>query len=360
CHTGLVWDRVVDGRVLRFHLAGINNQNFLMLDEETGSWWQQVTGECILGPLRGKRLRRISSDEITLAAWRSEHPESTVVKFDPRYRAGYPDSNWERRVERLPAPGARELVVGIELNGVSRAYRLSSLREQSPLNTQVGRTPIVIVVAADENSVRSFLRPHVDGKLLEFYRRPQDGVLIDSATASAWNFAGRAVSGPLTGRTLESGQNTKDYWFDWKRHHPQAADSPALPYHPITQFLDPIDEQIRAVHVEGLRLKAIRHAASGHLRVPGCAHIDAAIAYHHRPLSRRFALRYQRLAADRCRLLPPKSFPAVHLPEMPADSQRFDNRPAHTHRLVGEHCHLHASRQQSIQRLPHARIQRGV
>ena len=34
----------VDGRRLHFHLAGINNQNFIMQDEETGTWWQQVTG----------------------------------------------------------------------------------------------------------------------------------------------------------------------------------------------------------------------------------------------------------------------------------------------------------------------------
>src|SRR5437867_2653385 len=136
----------------------MNNQNFLMVDEETGSWWQQVTGECILGALRGKRLRRISSDEVTLGAWRAEHPESSAVKFDPRYRASYPESDWERGIERLPAPGARELVVGIQLDGVSAAYRLSRLREQSPMNTQAGRMPILLVMGADRNSVRSFLR----------------------------------------------------------------------------------------------------------------------------------------------------------------------------------------------------------
>ena len=27
-----------------FVSPGINNQNFIMRDEQTGSWWQQVTG----------------------------------------------------------------------------------------------------------------------------------------------------------------------------------------------------------------------------------------------------------------------------------------------------------------------------
>src|SRR6266851_5212997 len=135
-----------------------------MADEETGSWWQQVTGECILGALKGKRLRRVASDEVTLATWRAERPESTVVQFDPRYRASYPESDWERRVEPVQRP--KELVVGVEWNGAAAAWPLAALRKQSPLNTQLGAVPIVLLVGADGNSARCFLRS-VDGKVLE-------------------------------------------------------------------------------------------------------------------------------------------------------------------------------------------------
>jgi uncharacterized protein DUF3179 len=222
-----VWDRAVDGRILRFHLVGLNYQNFIMADEETGSWWQQITGECILGPLKGKRLRRISSDEVTLATWRAERPESTAVQFDPRHLSDYPDSNWDKRIGRLQPPkGAiagpfqgRELVVGIELAGSAAAYPLGALREKSPLNTQLGGAPIVLVAGADGNSARCFVR-RVNNQVLEFYRRPQDGTLLDSATGSSWNFAGQATSGPLAGQSLEPIQTTKDYWFDWQRYHP--------------------------------------------------------------------------------------------------------------------------------------------
>jgi len=214
-----VWDRAVERRILRFHLVGLNNQNFLMADEETGSWWQQVSGECILGPLKGKRLRRISSDEVTLATWRAEHPESAAVKFDPRY--SYPESDWEKQIEQLKSPdgSARELVIGIELNGVAAAYAMAALRERSPVNAQVGGTPIVLVAGADGNSVRCFVR-QVDGQALEFYRRLEDGALIDSATGSVWSFAGRATAGKMAGHSLDPVQTTKDYWFDWRRYHP--------------------------------------------------------------------------------------------------------------------------------------------
>ena len=216
-----MWDRAVDGRILRFHLGGLNNQNLLMVDEETGSWWQQVTGECLFGPLKGKRLRRIRSDEVTLATWRAERPDSSAVKFEPRYLTEYPDSDWEKRIASLPANSTgpippRELVIGVERDGVAAAYPLAALREKSPVNALLGARPVLLLVAPDGNSVRCFIRPTAQ----DFYRRVEDGALIDGATGSVWNFAGKAISGPMAGQSLESIQTTKDFWFNWQNYHP--------------------------------------------------------------------------------------------------------------------------------------------
>ncbi len=60
-----MWKRTIEGRTLHFRLAGINNQNFLMRDEETGSWWQQVTGKAIFGTLQGESLELAPYDELT-------------------------------------------------------------------------------------------------------------------------------------------------------------------------------------------------------------------------------------------------------------------------------------------------------
>ena len=46
-----MWKSIVDGQELTFYLVGINNQNFIMADHQTGTWWQQVTGEAIRGSL---------------------------------------------------------------------------------------------------------------------------------------------------------------------------------------------------------------------------------------------------------------------------------------------------------------------
>jgi len=74
-----VWRAEVDGLRLRFHLAGINDQNFLMRDEETGSFWQQITGAAVSGPLAGRHLTLVASDELTFATWKAEEPQGTVL-----------------------------------------------------------------------------------------------------------------------------------------------------------------------------------------------------------------------------------------------------------------------------------------
>jgi hypothetical protein len=82
----------VDGVTLTFHLAGINNQNFLMRDEETGTYWQQISGLAISGPLTGRSLLLIHCDELTFALWKTEQPRGTVFKDVAAYTAQYSGS----------------------------------------------------------------------------------------------------------------------------------------------------------------------------------------------------------------------------------------------------------------------------
>ena len=103
----------MDGQALTFRLAGINNQNFIMRDEQTGTWWQQISGEAILGPLKGKRLDHISWDEVTFAVWRGEHPEALVLLPDEPYVFE------EKHVKELTDLGFRgrfELISGKDLS----------------------------------------------------------------------------------------------------------------------------------------------------------------------------------------------------------------------------------------------------
>ena len=125
--------RVSGGLVLTFHLAGINNQNFLMRDDQTGSYWQQITGAAVSGPLRGRRLTLVSSDELSFGLWAAEEPDGTVLKSVAKYASKYEKKDWEVKMlkephraelSRTPRVGLqpRTLMLGIRAFGASRAF----------------------------------------------------------------------------------------------------------------------------------------------------------------------------------------------------------------------------------------------
>jgi hypothetical protein len=226
-----VWGSVVDGRTLTFRLVGINNQNFVMRDEETGSWWQQVTGEAIHGPLRGRRLTLIPADLLTFETWRAESPAGRVLARDEAIvaRGGYAPVDWEVRMQANPAPASaasdprlppRALVIGVVAGGAARAYPVDLVEASRLVIDDLGGRPIAIVRAGDGRSTRVFDRT-VDGRALELLARTgESGGYLDTATGSEWDFTGTAIAGPLEGRTLARLPFLEEYWFDWKTYHP--------------------------------------------------------------------------------------------------------------------------------------------
>jgi len=204
-----------------------------MRDEETGTWWQQVSGKALHGPLKGRQLKGVFHDEISFALWKREQPEGRVLKPDEKIAAlnRYEAADWEEHVGRMRVVegtgtdkrlAPRTLVMGITLDGKSAAYPLSALQKQSPIIDMVGSVPIVVMLGDDKRSVRAFERI-VDGKRLEFFQKTEDAKalqLVDLETNSTWNFEGKAIAGPLAGRQLKKVFVLEDYWFDWKIYHP--------------------------------------------------------------------------------------------------------------------------------------------
>jgi len=259
----------VNGRDLHFYLAGINNQNFLMRDKETGTWWQQITGKAIYGPLQGTVLQLVLSDELTFGEWRMEAPAGMVLAPAAKYTKEY-DPNWEPDVAKLPVvisfPGtelkSRDVVIGLTIDRAAQAYPWERFAKQAPIVDRVGGTPLLLVLGPDGKSFRVFIA-RVDGKDSEFflqttapaqaqpekdletksdptkngitsdggkndgtknddakYEAKKDWTLLDTTTNSQWNFQGCAISGPAQGKCLDRIPALKDYWFDWRNYHP--------------------------------------------------------------------------------------------------------------------------------------------
>ncbi len=229
CHTGLVWSRVLDGKTLHFRLAGINNGNALLRDEETSSIWQQSTGEAIYGPLKGRWLEMVPSSELTFALWRKEQPQGLVLKPDAPYEALYDPKDWERHVAATRTVvdttksgiAPHELMIGVTTAGGSKAYPIESVYAAKVIQDRIEGTPVVVVVGPDGASIRAFANVRLaDGAVLIFAQGQGETVMRDAQTGSAWNFQGCAVDGPMAGQCLKPIDAHKDYWFDWMNHHP--------------------------------------------------------------------------------------------------------------------------------------------
>jgi hypothetical protein len=232
--------------VLRFRLTGINNQNFVMADEQTGSWWQQITGAAMFGPLAGTRLELVFHDEITFGTLRKEVTSARVLRPEPHIAAAgkYEAADWEDRMALAPVPHRpgeiaglppRTLVVGVELGGASKAFLFERLRQARVILDDVGGVPVAVWLGPDGRSVRVFDRrlgrrlgvasgaaSGAASGVLDFVAA-EDGTLRDLATGSTWSFTGAATSGPLAGAQLEKIYLLVEYWFDWQTYHPDTA-----------------------------------------------------------------------------------------------------------------------------------------
>src|SRR5580692_11070869 len=138
-----------------------------MRDEETGSYWQQITGAAIAGPLKGAQLSLVPQDELTFGLWKQEQPNGTVLAPLPRDAAHYEKATWETEIAKLPTVihaskgtlSDRETILGVSMNGAAHAFPLSKLTIASPvLIDEVGGQPMMLVLGPDGKSVRAFSR----------------------------------------------------------------------------------------------------------------------------------------------------------------------------------------------------------
>ena len=226
-----MWKSTVDGKRLTFRLAGINNQNFIMRDDETGTWWQQVSGCALHGPLAGHCLTPILWDEVAFAVFRADHPGGEVLRPDEATRAEYDTARWEEEIADLPTVTpvsdtdpleARDLIVGIAEGDAALAFPADEIGGRTLLLARVGGMPVAVVLHPDGRSLRCFDR-RVGGETLDLYLAAGSDppIILDAKSGSLWDFSGAALSGPLEGERMRRINCLKDYWFDWKNYHPK-------------------------------------------------------------------------------------------------------------------------------------------
>jgi hypothetical protein len=234
CNTGIVFRADVKGRRLHFQFDRMVAANEVQKDLETGSSWQQATGEAIDGPLKGTRLTLYPSVRTTWAAWRQRYPHTIVLKPLPGYAELMPERSRRIKAATRVAPAgapngittvdqrlpARETVAGLEIGRESVAYPFSALRIARVVNDHVDGQPIVIVHQPSSDTTTAF-DARASGKTLRFQAVNEDAsALIDLDTRSTWNAYGLCLDGPLKGTQLKQVMLVPQFWFAWSQFRP--------------------------------------------------------------------------------------------------------------------------------------------
>ena len=216
CRTGRVFSPVVDGHSETFRLVGMDHFNAMFEDQSTHSWWRQANGEAIAGPSKGKVLAEIPSRQVTLAEWLRQHPKSLIMQPDPALATNYSKNfDYETGASRKALTGTdtvswhdKAWVVGITVNGQSKAYDWNRLRLEHAVNDVLGGKPIVVALAADRASFCAFVRPSLATRFV---------VRRDSLVAgiNAYAFSGQGPAG-----VLEPVSASQEFWHSWKTFQP--------------------------------------------------------------------------------------------------------------------------------------------
>ena len=145
CDSAIVFDRTVDGQVLRFGTTGkLRHSDLIMWDDATESWWQQFSGRCIAGAHAGRMLKMLPSRVEAFSLFKAAHPDGKVlVPNDENMRAygsnpyvGYDEAGWPFLFRGEVPEGVFPLARVIRVDG--RAWALDLLRERKRIETGDG------------------------------------------------------------------------------------------------------------------------------------------------------------------------------------------------------------------------------
>jgi hypothetical protein len=237
CNTALVFERTLDGVVYDFGTSGnLRNSDLVMWDRQTESWWQQFTGEAIVGLLTGRKLKSLPAPIISFADFKDAYSDGAVLSrdtgFDRAYgrnpyggydRADNPPFLFSGDLDGRLAP--KDRVVDVIIGDVAVVFPFKVLEEEGAVNYTVGTQDVAVffksgtLSALDQSSIAGskdvgatgVFDPHVDGKKLTF--RAEGDRFVDEETGSVWNILGQAVDGPLNGQVLVPIVHTNVFWF---------------------------------------------------------------------------------------------------------------------------------------------------
>ena len=206
-------------------VASFKNSNMIVADKKTGTFFQQASFNSIIGKIHPHSLEMITFQIL---------PWKTIKELKNRPQVAIINKN-DLRPFKLPMPGVWKKVMSSELTpGLSNKDKTFPSKTHiigiidtsinNPvlyLKSEVIQQKIVkneelnFTLIAIGNSVNGFKTKNI---ILQFN---DNQIFEDTITNSSWDITGKYIQGTIK-TDLEKISISDEYWFSWKRVHPNS------------------------------------------------------------------------------------------------------------------------------------------
>ncbi len=204
----------------------------LLVDQQTGTLWSQLTGRPVEGPLAGSGIR-LQALPVVLTIWRSwfeEHPETRVLSLETGFQREYPiggrpeDDPVLPVSRRSPALPETAWVYGIIVDGTAKAYPVDRAAREGVIDDELAGHPIVVVADPGSDSRHRTVRAYERGDRV--FTRSGHAFLgasfVNDQDGHPWKIGDEALTLP-DGKRLRRLPGDLVYWRGWFAAHPQDA-----------------------------------------------------------------------------------------------------------------------------------------
>ncbi len=161
CGSGMAFDSSDT-----FGVSGLLYQSDVLLyDHKTETLWSQLMMRAVAGPRTGEKLTTMPVTHSTWRAWRNSHPGSTVLSRHTGYRRDYnrdPYAGYAQDPSLIFPVRYRDgrlhpktWVIGVEINGVARAWNINDIRKLGEIHETWNDRKIVIRYQNEAVNIRN-------------------------------------------------------------------------------------------------------------------------------------------------------------------------------------------------------------
>ena len=215
---------------LDFSFHGWRN-GIMVIKHKDGTLFSALSGIAFKGPRKGATLKPLPIIETDWGYWLKAYPGTVAYhmfdKYQPVDLPAEPNkkslATRLRPDKRLPAD---EPVIGLALGESARAYPISTLSSNKIIRDKLGDQDIVVLWYAPTKTAVIYA-PQMESETvpdhltLESNAQIATAPFMDKETFSHWSIEGRAIEGPLKGKTLRWLPGVQCKWFAWAAEYPK-------------------------------------------------------------------------------------------------------------------------------------------